>query len=371
LDADDYFDPNILLVLTAQLDANSNYAFAFSDYYLVDESGRVFAHEWREKLFEVNHVFDVAPNGACCLIRKRVFKEVNFYREDLGAQDGYDLFNKILNSYLFCNVNLPLFYYRRHSTNLTGSTQRILTARRKIMRDSVVNQIEDHRPISLFIPCRRNYDFAQDLWNADLNGKTLLERELEKALPSKLFDHIIVACDNPSAKQIVDKFCDERIIFHLRRQCDTIRSASLALTLDSIFSIVDPARLGATVISYPQAPFVTLDSLEEAFYTLAINNSDAAMGVLELSSPLYRRDSHGLTQLNPSRGFKSDFDAIYMHVNTAQAFKNRNIAKGSLGGPFVVHFPMQKNESLFINTSQSLRIASILLSDQEAIDSDV
>ena len=115
----------------------------------------------------------------------------------------------------------------------------------------------------------------------------------------------------------------------------TVFILDLALTLDTLFMDIDPDMAGSTVISYPQAPFVSLGSLEEALATLIMNEADAAMGMLEVREPLFRRDSHGLTQINPQRGIHSDFDIIYQQVNTARALKNKNIKKGSLDGPFI------------------------------------
>lgn len=364
LDADDVFSSNILLVLTTHLEQNPLCALVFPDYYLVDVNGDILIHEWREKFFRSNHVFDNPPNGACCLIRKSVLKEVNCYREDLGAQDGYDLWSKILHDYRFANINLPLFYYRRHSTNLTTDNKRIFTARRHIKLDAIARTIDSFRPIILCIPCRQHYDFVPDLWKSELNGKSLLQREIERILPSELFDDIVVCCDNPEAKDILNMYKDPRLRFHKRKKAETIRSASLALTLDTLFMDIDPDMAGSTVISYPQAPFVSLGSLEEALATLIMNEADAAMGMLEVREPLFRRDSHGLTQINPQRGIHSDFDIIYQQVNTARALKNKNIKKGSLDGPFMVHFPMQENECFFIDSGQSLRIARELAQNE-------
>jgi len=365
LDGDDVFGSNILLVLATHMERNPDCSMVFPDYYLIDESGNIFAEERREKYFERNHVFDSPANGACCLIRKCVLEQIGCYREDLGAQDGYDLWNKLINSLAFANINLPLFYYRRHSTNLTCNTHRILIARRRIKLDAIADKLERFKPIILFIPCRRNYDFALDLWKRELGSKSLLEREIEKVLPSKIFDHIVVGSDSLEAKNVVEKYSDPRLHFHLRKREDTIRSTSLAVTLKSLFLSIDSQLSGITVVSYPQAPFVTLESLEEAATTLVINDADSALGVEEIKAPLYKRDSHGLTRINPNRGFNSDFDTLYQEVNTARALKNKNVTRGSMEGSFIVYFTMQNDESFFINSEQKMRIAQVLLKESE------
>jgi glycosyltransferase involved in cell wall biosynthesis len=126
LDGDDVLDENALFVLLSYLERQPEVALVFPDYYLIDEGGEIFAHERRQKISESSHLMDMPPNGACMLIRKSVLELIGGYREDLGAQDGFDLWAKIRNTHRTMNVNLPLFYYRRHGDNLTNGSYRIL-----------------------------------------------------------------------------------------------------------------------------------------------------------------------------------------------------------------------------------------------------
>ena len=91
LDGDDFLDENILLILGNWLDRNPEHDLVFPDYYLVTESGEVFSHQRREKITAKNHLLDVPANGACTMIRIEALRALGGYREDLGAQDGFDL----------------------------------------------------------------------------------------------------------------------------------------------------------------------------------------------------------------------------------------------------------------------------------------
>ncbi len=95
LDGDDVLDENALLVLVNYLDREPDLALVFPDYYLMDEGGEILAHERRQKLAESNHRMEPPPNGACTLIRRSVLESIGGYREDLGAQDGFDLWAKV------------------------------------------------------------------------------------------------------------------------------------------------------------------------------------------------------------------------------------------------------------------------------------
>ncbi|NDG64030.1 MAG: glycosyltransferase family 2 protein, partial [Planctomycetes bacterium] len=226
LDGDDVFDENLLLVLGHVLDQNPTMALVFPDYYMVDPFGEIYSHERRKKMLVDNHNLDVPPHGACTMIRVTVLREVGGYREDLKAQDGFDLWSKIIERYKYTNVNLPLFYYRQHGENLTTNSQRIFIARRRIKMDFASEKLASCSPVIAVIPCRRNFDFVADLWNERIGGSTLLEREIEVCLSSRLFNHVVVASDNPLTEVTVRKYKDPRLSFVQRDAQSTIRSAS-------------------------------------------------------------------------------------------------------------------------------------------------
>jgi CMP-N-acetylneuraminic acid synthetase len=341
------------------LERDPSLALVFPDYYLVDPFGEIFAQERRELIYSANHMLDLPPNGACTLVRAEVLKEVGGYREDLGAQDGFDLWTKVIKKHKSANVNLPLFYYRRHGTNLTTNTQRILIARQRIKMDAVKDTLAQMRPIIGVIPCRRNFDFMPDLWNQEIAGKTLLARDIEVCLSSNLFDHVVVTCDNPDAEATVRKFEDKRLRFMLRDANTTIRSATIVPTLEAICRELDPNLNGMTIQRFIQSPFVTIETLQEAASTLAMNNADSSHGVEEIEQTVFRRTRNGLEPVNRTGSFRSDFDLLYRDVRSCVATRNRVLATGSLSGKSVVSFVVSAAECFFIDSQHKLRLAQL------------
>jgi glycosyltransferase involved in cell wall biosynthesis len=360
LDGDDIFDENILLVLVNYLERNPDAALVFPDYYLIDEFGEVFAHELRQRIYDQNHMLDMPPNGACTLIRKHILDEVGGYREDLGAQDGFDLWSKIRDRYGAGNVSLPLFYYRRHGDNLTSNTHRILCARRQIKKDAIRENLARHHPVTAVIPCRRNYDFRPDLWSVEINGRSLLEKDIEVCLASEMIDRVVVVCDNPAAEELVRKFGDDRLDFFLRDPKSTIRNVSIVPTLMKILKPLDPDMNGITVLRYIQTPFVTTDALDETITSLVMNEADSSCGVEAINSRLFKRTAHGLETITKESNIYSDFDVVYRDSLTFSATRNRNLARGTLTGASVVCFEVSSAESFFINSEQDLAIAAVL-----------
>jgi glycosyltransferase involved in cell wall biosynthesis len=363
LDGDDVLDENILLVLGNMLDREPELALVFPGYYLVDAFGEIFAQERRKRLYAANHMLDLPPSGACTLIRASVLREVGGYREDVGAQDGLDLWTKVAARYKCANVDLPLFYYRRHGTNLTMDSQRIIDARRQIKRDAVKDRVAASGPIIAVIPCRRNFDFVDDLWKQKLGDKTLLERDIDVCLRSTLFDRIVVTCDNDEAGALVGKYDDPRLEFFLRDPQSTIRSESIVPTLEKIAQKFDPNFKGTIVMRYAQSPFVTIDTLEEAVTSLAMSDADASTGVEEIDQTVFRRTRYGLEALNNRGELRSDFDVIYRDVRTCIATRSRNLKKGSLLGNNIVSFIVSAAECFVIDSDHKLRIARLMSGD--------
>ena len=268
LDGDDVLDENILLVLSNYLESNTEAALVFPDYFLIDEYNEIFAHERRNKIFDSNYVVDIPPNGACTLIRTKILKETGGYREDLGAQDGFDMWTKISQKYKAGNINLPLFYYRRHSDNLTNKVHYILNAKRQIKKDSILNDLNKNGPYTVVIPCRKNYDFCQDVWKQQVGTKTLLEFAIDECIVSNVFTNIVIACDNPEVNDIVSKYDDKRLSVYMRETKNTIRSKKIVPTLDKIVRKFDPEYKGITAIRYIQSPFVSKENIGKKLFLL-------------------------------------------------------------------------------------------------------
>jgi hypothetical protein len=104
--------------------------------------------------------------------------------------------------------------------------------------------------------------------------------------------------------------------------------------------------------------------LEEAITSLVFNDADAAYGVEQIHSQLYRRTNDGLEVINPKTRFYSDYDMIYRDASTFVATRNKNISRGSLMGAKTVYFEVSAAECFFVNSEEDLRIAWIVADDK-------
>jgi glycosyltransferase involved in cell wall biosynthesis len=360
LDGDDVFDKNILLVLGHALDRDDTLGLVFPDYYLVNAEGNVMGYEKREKLFSDLKKLDIPPHGACTMARVSAIREVGGYREDINAQDGYDLWSKIVQKFGSENVNLPLFYYRRHGKNLTVDNSRIFHARRQIKRDLSEQNLRKVGPIIAVIPCRRHFDFVTDLWNVSVAGETLLERQIENSLKTDLYDYLAIISDNPDTELTAKKYDDQRVKFILRESEETAASQSIMASLRQVMVRLDPEYKGITVVRYLQCPFLSNETVEEAINTLVMSDCSSVIGVEEIHSQVYKRSYNGLVPVNKTGEFRSDFDILYKDLLCCTAIYNQNIQRKTFFGGSTLNFILPRSEALAIDSSEKLELARYL-----------
>tara|TARA_Y100000994_G_C15701065_1_gene445056 strand:+ start:1810 stop:3165 length:1356 start_codon:yes stop_codon:yes gene_type:complete len=360
LDADDKFEENILLIFDNYVSKKPDLALLFPDFYLMDESGEVFAHKMNSSPHEEDHLMDVPPNGACTLVKTNILKDLGGYREDLGAQDGLDLWLKIKDKFPTYKINLPLFYYRRHGKNLTDSPVKIIKARQQLKKSSAINKLNSEQPVLAIIPCRRNYDFMQDLWSAEINGKLLLEKSIQTCLSSDLINKVIVTCDNQEVNKVLDKFQDKRLCFHGRDEVNTLRSSNISNTVQEILKIHDENYSGVSILNFVQTPFVSSDTLEEALTSLMSSEAESSFAVQEVEKRIFRRGPFGLEAVNSDPESYNSGVALYQDSSACIAFKNKNLQKGSIRGARSAGFTVSSEEAFFISSKNDLLFAKEL-----------
>jgi len=361
LDADDVFDENILLVLSNYLDRNPDVAMVFPDYYLMDQDGVLYSSFRKESLAGNDNVQDMPPHGACTMIRTSVLREIGGYDASLPAQDGFYVWSRIRDKYGVHNINLPLFCYRQHGYNLTRNAARITLARQAVKKSVCDGMGTCEQPVVAVIPCRSCYDFVPDVWKERIGGQSLLDMAVGKCVDSALFSSIVVTSDTTEVLDTIGGVSDPRLRFLPREHASTYRSRPMTDTLKSVAAQLALPDSAIMLLCYPQAPFTTVETLEEAVHTLLMFDADSVFTAIPVDKPLYRRGPNGMTCINPSTFSTSDFNTIFQESRNVFALKVGNLKKGSMTGNKSICYPIAGEEVLYINSAQDLAAARSFL----------
>ncbi|GAB4139958.1 MAG: hypothetical protein Fur0041_15170 [Bacteroidia bacterium] len=111
LDADDYFQSDILKIESVFLTENNRLDAVAVDYYLVNEYGDHI--EW----------VSAAERPIACgiMFRKDRLYDVGLYDTKFRAREDEDMRIRFLKQFNIYNIILPLYRYRRHGSNLTDN----------------------------------------------------------------------------------------------------------------------------------------------------------------------------------------------------------------------------------------------------------
>ena len=114
VDADDYVNFNFLLFLSFYLSSNSASAVA-CDYFLVDDKEEVL-----RRCCSVDE-----PIACGIMFRKKCLFDIGLYDENFLSNEDKDLKLRFEAKYKVDHLNLPLYRYRKHATNMTNNEDRM------------------------------------------------------------------------------------------------------------------------------------------------------------------------------------------------------------------------------------------------------
>lgn len=367
LDADDYLDQNALLVMSSVLDSNREIAMVFPDYYYVDGSGNVTGQERRHD-FEVDvTLLDQPAHGACSMIRRDCLLEVQAYTEGYRCQDGYDLWLKIIDRYPVKNVNLPLFYYRRHRNNLTNNEDLILRTRAQILEHHADRTRRPPLSAVAVIPIRGpGYD-PHCLSMYPLGGKPLIHWTIDAALESTTIAEVIVTSpDEVLLAQLAAHYGDG-ITLHRRDAGLAIENqpyeAAVGQALGECRKIKDPDTL---VIMNGDYPLRSGFYLDKAVNVMRIFDVDSVISVIPENDVFFQHSGAGLSPVgNDLTGNKMRIEREYLYRQVGGAVlvsvpyflaHSTDLAHGRIG-----HVVLSREASTAVKTPLDLKITEAIL----------
>jgi len=363
LDADDYMDENILLVLSNVLDQNSKVGLVYPDYYCVDEEENVIEIVRRKKIGVEVELLDLPAHGACTMIRKECFFEVGGYTEEFACQDGYDLWLKMINRFKPINVNIPLFYYRQHQNSLTRRQDMILDTRRRVKSRFIeANNLKRPKVLGIIPITIRNTHPMKSAFTV-LAGHPLIWYTLNEVQKVETLDRVVLTSDDNKVLEYGKKF---EGIETLSRPAELSKAASRAKNVAQY--VIDELgrsskyRSEAVCILHITSPLRKAKHIEKTIDTMTIFDVESVITVCEELSYCYHHRHFGLQPIsNSKRKLRQERDAIYKENGAVILSRTEVLEKGRLLGKNIGHTMMLPEESVKISNDFDFWLAEKII----------
>jgi glycosyltransferase involved in cell wall biosynthesis len=109
LDADDYLNRDITFVGYIFLESNLDWDAVAFDYFLIDDD---------EVIIGRNSCSDM-PIACGIMFRKEKLMEIGMYDESFKMHEDKDLQIRFIQKFIIHHIELPLYRYRHHNSNMT------------------------------------------------------------------------------------------------------------------------------------------------------------------------------------------------------------------------------------------------------------
>jgi glycosyltransferase involved in cell wall biosynthesis len=360
LDADDILVENAIEKMVHTLENDDSIGLVFPDYYLMDTNGHQYSAHQRHNFSTEVSLYDKPAHGACTMIRVENLKKVGGYDEDFDCQDGYELWTKFIQQFNVVNINEPLFYYRKHGTNLTNNEKKILSTRARINQKVVENRNITISTLSILAV--RN----KEKYLYKIKGKTILERKIDTVLEAKLPQQIVVTSSSQEIKNLVEtSYANVPRIKFIERPAELeLKTEPLAKTIQFILLTTENTYNTLQVIS-PDFPFVEAYSIDDAINTMYLFDSDSLVSVREDNHMFFQHHGYGMTPIfNQNQFTKLERETLYKSIGGISVvrrsiFEEKNeIVTGKVG-----HLMLDEKASIEIRSQFLFDIAKALLLD--------
>ena len=294
LDADDYLDKNALKIMVDALEEDNQLGLVYPNYFIVDENENVLNYRVRIPTQE-NNVKDNPAHGACTLIRKKFLVSIGGYDESYNCQDGYFLWINFFTKFKVKNIETPLFYYRRHNSNLTNNSERILTTRSKIISKYCDDNNINTGKIIAIIPIRELKYEIDDLALENINpSDTVLDYKIAEISKSKYISKIIVTTPDKSVISHLKNKNHKNVIPHFREPRLARMNSGLVETVNDVISKYGQSSYDAFVTFSIRFPLLKTLYIDNAVKSMYLFETDSVISVRKENNSFFRGSENGL-----------------------------------------------------------------------------
>ena len=365
LDADDYLDENALLVLVNAIEKSDNLALIFPDYYYVDADGQVTGQERRHDFQAQVTLLDQPAHGACTLIRRNCLLEVGGYSPEFTCQDGWDLWLKLTENYSVGNVNLPLFYYRRHDTNLTNDTDKLLDTRAEIYKSHAKRAKRPDLKVIAVLPTRGPAIEADSQILSKLGDKNVIDWTIEAVLDTAMVSELIVTTPDQDVINYLTSRYGDRLMIVCRDVKESLENTSYAPAVKAALDHRKNLSFDAVLEITAESPFRKTSYIDKAINVMRVHDVDKVLGVLTDDSMFYRHKGSGLEKVgNDSNDLKYEREYLYRQgggimLSKKHSYLDNHDPKTEKKG----HIVLSKRAGILVRDSFEKKIAELMLKE--------
>jgi len=317
LDADDWLDEMAILAMVAKLEETPDIGIVYGNYFYVDSEGKFIDMEFRHKFGVEDIAGHLPPHGACTMFSTRALKNAGGYSEAVDAQDGWDLWYKLLNRIGAASINIPTFYYRQHANSMSLDNERLLNARNTIFANINASLEGDYSLTTVaIIPVRESYENFKNVPYQEINGKSLLEMAINSAVNSNKINAVVVSSESQKVLDFSNLLeAQGKVPKHLRMKRSegpkderSIPIQDFMIEAGEYYKEVSGINPDVITFLSLHAVFRNSDHIDTALNVLRVTESDSVVSVNEEREPMFSHGVNGLNLLNPGRFKELIFD---------------------------------------------------------------
>jgi CMP-N-acetylneuraminic acid synthetase len=364
LDADDYFDENILLVESHFLDTHPTIHMVYPDYYHVDQYGGILEHIRTPRANAEIKFLDRTPLGAGAMFRRKCYDEIGGYRDGLYYQEDYDFWLRFLERFNVHNINLPLMYYRKHNANKSEQQADLRNDARREVKQRIIETKRISMPSNVLavIPAvassRLGFRFAL----RPLAGKPVIAYAIEAAHKASV-TRVVISTEDPETATVAQELGAEVPFlrpFELAQPSVSVEEvvAYLLKTLDASEGYFPDL----VVVLHLLTPFRKAKHITEGIHTLILHQTDSVIGVCQDVSFYWKQGVKGLEPVGSRhRLLRAEREAIFKENGALYVVRAENVRKGRFFGEHVGYVEMTRAESLRLESEYDFWIAEQIL----------
>lgn len=346
LDADDWFDENILLNETTILDQRPEIGMVYPDYYIVDHYGSTIEHIRLQRVNDEVHLLDRSALAAGALYRRTCYDAIGGYNETLKYQEDYDFWLRFTELFNVYNINLPLMYYRRHNSSMSTNLKPRLESRRKVKHNFVKDKTSPE--VIAIIPVKsEKWDNGNELALTELSGKPLIDYSISEALSTKSVSRVVVSTDSDSIAQHAVESGAEAPFLRPRRL--TAPSSPLRETL--LYTLNYLKREEQYIPDYVLqlqyiSPLRKAEHIQESIDSMMIYNTDSVISVSLDKTFHWQPGKKGLEPIVwKNRLLRKDKHTVYRENGAIYLYALKTLYEKEWLGNSVGHIEMLPQES--------------------------